>query len=278
MKKFYITTGLFGLIFMGLGIVPEPLNARINGSNITANYSGMMITTCNTSGCHTGALNSGPGGVVFASDIPNTGYIGGTEYTINVTVNAGGANGQIFGFSCSAAKEGTTTATGGFAAADNTTLAKNNGTYMVHNNAAAGTGPSDSHTFTFKWTAPAPGTGTVKFFVAGNSGNGSGTPDGDQIYNNSRDITEAPGAGFTEAVAEAFKLFPNPASEYSTVTVPDQWVDGSLRVIDITGKTLFQSRLNQTQLSVDLSLFKAGVYVVQIQKDGKSHSARLLKN
>ena len=278
MKKFYITSGLFALIFVGAGISPDSLQARINGSNITANYSGISGTTCNTSGCHTGTLNSGPGGVAITTDIPVNGYVGGTTYNVNVTVTAGGTNGAAFGFCCSAAKNGTSTTTGGFAAPDNTTLIKSGGIYIVHNVAATGGGINSSHTFTFNWTAPAAGTGAVKFFVAGNSANGNSADTGDQIYNSSSVVEEAPGAGFTESVLKAFNLFPNPATEYVTVNVPTQLMDGTVRVLDITGKTVFNTQLTNTNVTIDLGQFMQGAYIVEIQKDGQSYTSKLLKN
>lgn len=278
MKKFYIASGAFALFMLGSGLMPKSVNARINGSNIGANYSGITGTTCNTSGCHTGgAVNSGPGSVSITHDIPGTGYIAGTQYSINITVDAGGANGNVFGFSCSAAKDGTTTPTSGFAAVDGTTLVKSGGAYMVHSTAAAGSGAADSHTFTVHWTAPALGTGAVKIFAAGNSGNGNGQSTGDQIYNTSVVVQEAPGAGITEAVVDAFKLFPNPATEQVTLNVPDQLMDGSVRVLDMTGKTVFNTPLNHTQLSIDLGTFTQGAYIIEIQKDGKSYTSRLVK-
>lgn len=278
MKKFYIAAGAFALFMLGSGLMPKSLNARINGSNIGANYSGITGTTCNTSGCHVGALNSGPGGVAITTNVPGTGYIPGTEYSITITVDAGGANGNVFGFACSAAKDGSTTPTGGFSAADGTTLAKSGGAYMVHNTAAAGSGASDTHTFTVNWTAPASGTGDVKIFAAGNSGNGNGQNSGDQIYNSTLVVSEAPGAGLTEAIVSAFQLFPNPATESVTLNVPDQLLDGTVRVLDMTGKTVFHTQLNMHQIAIDLTAFNQGAYIVEIQKDGKSYTSRLVKN
>ena len=279
MKKFYIASGAFALFLMGSGLMPKSLNARINGSNISANYSGITGTTCNTSGCHTGgAVNSGPGSVAITTDIPGAGYTAGSQYSINVTVNAGGANGNAFGFACSAAKDGTTTPTSGFSAVDGTTLAKSGGAYMVHSTAASGSGGADSHTFTVHWTAPASGTGTVKFFAAGNSANGNGQSTGDQIYNATITVPEAPGAGNTDAVIDAFRPFPNPATEQVTLNVPDQLLEGSVRVLDMTGKTVFNAQVLSQQLSIDLTAFTQGAYIVEIQKDGKSYTSRLVKN
>lgn len=275
MKKIYLTAFL---VSTALFIGKQEAAAYPNGTNFLANYSGMLGVTCNTSGCHVGAaVNSGPGSVVITSDIPVSGYVPGTTYQITVTVNSGGSNGVKYGFACSAAKHGTTTAVGGFATADNTTLIKSNGNYIVHNTAVNGNG-NTSHAFVFNWTAPANGTGSVTFYAAGNSANGNGNESGDQIYNSNITVDEAAGAGFTESILSAFNLFPNPASELVNVKVPDYLVNSQIRMVDITGKTIFNQQLTESIVTIDINTFPAGIYVLEIVKDGQSYTSRLMKN
>jgi len=273
MKKIYLTALLFSLFSFG----NLDLSAYPSGSNFGSNYSGLTGTTCNTSGCHTGgAVNTGPGSVVITTNIPTSGYAWGATYQITVTVNSGGANGVLYGFACSAAKDGTSTLTGGFATADGTTLIKSGGNYIVHNTAVAGNG-NPSHSFTFNWTAPVGGTGSVKFYAAGNSANGDGDNSGDQIYNSTLTVNEMPGFGLTESIISAFNLYPNPASEFVNVNVPDGLLDSQVRLVDITGKTIVSQQLNQTIVQLDINLIPAGMYIVEIVKDGKSYTSRLIK-
>lgn len=275
MKKFYLAFFSISTLLMGANTV----QAYPTGSNFLANYSGIPNgTTCNMSTCHTGgAVNSGPGSVVITTDIPVTGYIAGTVYQITVTVNSGGANGVAYGFSCSATKTGTATLTSGFAASDNSTLAKSSGAYIVHKNSVNGNGAT-SHAFVFNWTAPASGTGSVTFYAAGNSANGNGSQSGDQIYNGDLVVEEAPGAGLTESILDAFNLFPNPATEYVNIRIPDYLMDSEVRFLDITGKVVFSQQLTTSTVSVDLNQFRAGLYSVQITKAGKSYVSKLMKN
>jgi len=273
MKKIYLTTLLFSVFSFG----NIDLSAHPSGSNFSSNYSGLTGTTCNTSGCHTGgSVNTGPGSVVITTNIPASGYAWGATYQITVTVSSGGTNGVLYGFACSAAKDGTSTLTGGFATADGTTLIKSGGNYIVHNTAAAGNG-NPSHSFTFNWTAPVGGTGSVKFYAAGNSANGDGDNSGDQIYNSTLTVNEMPGFGLTESIISAFNLYPNPASEFVNVNVPEGLLDSQVRLMDITGKTIVSQQLNQTLIQLDINLIPAGIYVVEILKDGKSYTSRLIK-
>ena len=279
MKKIYMACALFALIGLGFTLSTTNLTAKNSGASLNSNYSGVNGgITCNTSGCHSGAaVNSGPGSVSISTDIPVSGYVGGNTYSVSVTVSAGGANGAKYGFSASATKEGTATFTGGFANADNTTLVKASGNYIVHNSTVNGNGVNSSHTFTFDWTAPATGTGNVKFWAAGNSANGNNGSSGDQIYNNSLLVNEAPGASITEDIIDAFNLFPNPATDNVTLSTPSELMDGTLRVFDMGGKMVYASNLSDTNLNIDLNAFVQGMYIVEIEKNGKSYTARLIK-
>jgi hypothetical protein len=276
MKKIYIAGFCFCLLGIGYGLMPRNVNARLSGSSFGANYSGINGgATCNS--CHTGQLNSGPGSLVITSDVPPNGYIGGTEYSISVTVNAGGANGNRYGFMASVVEEGTNTFAGVLSAADNTTVAQANGTRIAHSTSPNGNGANSSHTFTFNWTAPATGTGNVKIWAAGISANGTGSTSGDQVYNNSLVVNEAPGAGLTNEIISSFNLYPNPANEIVTVKVPELFLEGSLRLLDVTGKTVLNKNLIETEFILNLSEFNSGIYFVEFSKGGKTYTSRMIK-
>jgi hypothetical protein len=278
MKKWYILVGSFIFFSGGYVLLPKHLTAKNSGQSLSANYSAVNGgLTCNTSGCHTGTLNSGGGSVTVTTDIPATGYVPGQTYSVQVQVTAGGSNGSKYGFSASAVKSGTSTFTNGFAASDATTLAKSGGQFIVHNSSVAGSGPNSSHTFSFQWTAPASGTGDVTFFAAGNSANGNNSDSGDQIYTGSLTVSEAPGAGLTESIANAFNLFPNPAEEMLSISVPDHLIGSTVRVIDVQGKTVLNQQLNDSSATLNVSAFTAGYYVVELLQNGQVYTSRFVK-
>jgi hypothetical protein len=278
MKKWYILVGSFIFFSGGYVLLPKHLIAKNSGQSLSANYSAVNGgLTCNTSGCHTGTLNSGGGSVTVITDVPATGYVPGQPYSVQVQVTAGGSNGSKYGFSASAVKSGTSTFTNGFAASDATTLAKSGGQFIVHNSSVAGSGPNSSYTFSFQWTAPASGTGDVTFFAAGNSANGNNSDSGDQIYTGSLTVSEAPGAGLTESIVNAFNLFPNPAEEMLNISVPDHLIGSSVRVIDVQGKTVLNQQLNHSSATLNVSVFTAGYYVVELLKNGQVYTSRFVK-
>ncbi len=278
MKKVYLLTGAFALFSVGYLLAPKPLTAKISGSALNVNYSGVNGgLTCNTGGCHGGTVNSGPGSVNIFTNIPATGYIPGASYTIEVLINAGNGNGLSYGFSASAVLTGTSTFTDGFSNLDNTTLPRSSGRYIVHNSAVPGTGANSSHTFSFQWTAPASGSGDVTFFAAGNSANGNGSTSGDHIYNNSLTVSEAPGAFITEQVIAAFNLFPNPAEDMLNISVPDHLMGSRLRVLDVQGKTVLEQQLNHAAASLNVTGLTAGCYVVELLNNGQVYTSRFVK-
>lgn len=278
MKKAYLLTGAFALFSAGYLLAPKPLTAKISGSALSLNYSGVNGgLTCNTGGCHPAILNAGPGSVDISTDIPATGYIPGENYIVEVTINAGNSNGLSYGFSASAVLSGTSTFTDGFSNLDGTTLPRSNGRYIVHNSAVPGAGANSSHTFTFQWTAPASGSGDVTFFAAGNSANGNGASSGDHIYNNSLTVSEAPGAFITEQVTAAFNLYPNPAQEMVSIAVPDYLIGSRLRVLDVQGKTVLEQQLNHAAASLNVTGLTAGCYVVELLKNGQIYASRFVK-
>lgn len=247
------------------------------GTNFLSDYSGISGTTCNMATCHTGTvLNAGPGSVSISTDIPGSGYVGGQTYRVKVTVTSGGQNGARYGFACSAAKEGSSTAIGIFSTIDNTTLAKNGGRYIVHNDAPFGNG-NTVHEFEFDWTAPEAGTGNIKFFAAANSADGNGTNTGDHIYTSTATIQEIPNVGIAEAVVEAFDLFPNPVDEQFYVQVPDYMQEYELLLTDLSGKVLLVKQVKEGQIAVNADMLYPGMYMVHIRKKDGVYSKMLVK-
>ena len=61
--------------------------------------------------------------------------------------------------------------------------------------------------------------------------------------------------------AEAFSIFPNPASATITIETPST---GSLFIFDANGQQLFQQEITELKITVDVRGWKNGVYVVKI--------------
>ena len=186
MKKIDILNILFflgiALFFLNFASGPAAM-----GSGDYTGASGSF--TCG--GCHGG----GPYGsttVSFALKDMGTGtsvtqYNPGQTYDLTVTVNAGNGSPGGYGFQMvaltSSNQNGGTLKNGG----PNMQLPFfNSRIYAEHD------GVSASNTFNMEWTAPLATSGSITFYYAGNSVNGTGNPAGD---NGS--------AGFTTIIAEA---------------------------------------------------------------------------
>jgi|GEM_PF-941045 len=87
----------------------------------------------------------------------------------------------------------------------------------------------------------------------------------------------ASGIGNSEQTP-GYEVYPNPAHEYVTIDMINEHTNVTLRVVDMTGKVLLieeWDRLIQTNL--DISRFKAGMYMIQINSDQISSVTRIMK-
>jgi hypothetical protein len=77
------------------------------------------------------------------------------------------------------------------------------------------------------------------------------------------------------------RLYPNPASEHLTVGWPQsQWVEGTLRVRDVTGRELWQTKAGFSQempFHVPLGGWQAGYYLLEFQRGDQQFYATFVK-
>ncbi len=136
--------------------------------------------------CHSGLpVSTVPGWIT--TNIPPTGYVPGTVYTITAT---GTHTGVVkFGFEMTA--ESNSAIKVGTFAITNPSETKLTNLNKAVTHTSAGTIPSGNmKTWSANWTAPAAGTGNVSFYGAFNAANGNGSTSGDKIYKTSLSIPE----------------------------------------------------------------------------------------
>ena len=83
----------------------------------------------------------------------------------------------------------------------------------------------------------------------------------------------------TEAEAQPLQLFPNPSSGQLEVSLPISTGAQRLRVIDATGREVFQQKLLQTETrkQLDLSFLPGGVYHIVVQEqNGRKWDASIM--
>lgn len=123
-------------------------------SGAPAGYTGSPGDGQNCTSCHNGSASTQAG--IITSNIPGTGYVPGSSYTITVTLSGSGQKGfEVSPQNASGTLLGTLTAGAG-------NKLVGSGKYCTHSSAVGGS----SATWNFTWTAPAQGTGTVTFYGA----------------------------------------------------------------------------------------------------------------
>ncbi len=69
--------------------------------------------------------------------------------------------------------------------------------------------------------------------------------------------------GIEEESALSTRMYPNPASHFVTIENTGLEMIEQVEIFDLSGKTLYNSMINSHKLTVDISAFVNGVYMVQ---------------
>ena len=272
---FAITTGVL-LIQMSAN------TANSSSSGAPAGYCGGpgSLGTCTT--CHSGTATPSPTPII-SSNVPQTGYVPGSTYTITMTMSQSGIS--EFGFQVSPLSP-TGALVGGLLPTNPTQTQIVNLKYVTHT--LAGTvGSAGSKQWSFNWTAPAAGTGDVTFYGAFNYSNNNGTSSGDQIRTHTLTIPEnqvTTGIGESSTDLEALLVYPNPVSDQARVSfslkTPGRVV---VRLFDLSGREViepvasFYDSGRQSVLIDNLSGLNSGVYRLIVSSDDMTWAASMLK-
>ncbi len=229
-------------------------------TNSPGDIAGIPSGTANCTNCHTGsALNSGNASVSITAPGLSSGYVAGSTYTITTTISESGIN--KFGFEATVEKDSDNSKIGTLVLTDATnTKFTNSNNAVTHT--GAGTTPTGTNTtsWSFDWTAPVSGSGSVTFYSAFNSADGSGSG-GDKIYTATPLSVSEASVGVNDVVDNSKNtIFPNPANNYFEITSDEQIEKVS--IFDLNGKMMVSNaypngRINTESLS-------SGVYLVQV--------------
>lgn len=245
-----------------LSIIAVAIFSLSNAGGPPAGYTGSPADgkTCGSNGgCHTGNAVLAETGWI-TSDIPSSGYVPGTTYSITATATQAGVT--KFGFQLSP-QDAAGTALGTLVATAATQL-KGNDKYIEH--VSSSTSGTDTKSWTFDWVAPASGTGDVTFYAAFNATNNSGTNSGDQIHTSTLTVQEA-SVGITEkSILNELQIFPNPNNGKFNVQSPASAGEGLLSVYNALGEMIFTAQVenNLQAFPVDISMQGKGIYYVRI--------------
>lgn len=237
--------------------------------------------TCARSGCH-------PGTATFiadliTSDVPLTGYVPGTTYTITASVSDPAIN--KFGFQISPQSvSGTQLGTLSITDVTNTKFAVPGTKYVTHTLTGT-TATNHTCTWSFGWTAPAVGTGDVTFYGAFNFSNSNGQTTGDVIHTSTLTVPEAVTAGVGEpASVAALNVYPNPVTDYVRIGYYLQQSQSvRISLFDLSGKEVAllmnqeqQSGVNSQSFSINNSI-SAGIYILRLETGGQYYTRKIVK-
>lgn len=74
-----------------------------------------------------------------------------------------------------------------------------------------------------------------------------------------------------------FAIYPNPANDILTIQNKDNTIISKVNVVDVLGKTIKTSTFNATEVSLDISDLKAGIYFVEIHSNTAKTTQKVIK-
>jgi len=79
-----------------------------------------------------------------------------------------------------------------------------------------------------------------------------------------------------QTLAESdFIVFPNPATELVTITTNEN--KGQLIIYNTLGAVLYSQQLNAAQTAVDVSVYRCGIYFIQLQTVNGMATKKIIK-
>jgi hypothetical protein len=228
MKKKYFTLSLIAGITFFLG-----QSAYTNSGGAPGGHSGSPASngnTCARAGCHNGGPAAAAQTVTISTDIPATGFIENTTYSITIDGDDGVGNTSVIAFQASVESS---SGHAGAVSVSNANTTRKIGDFITHTFSGIGaTGGQNS--WSFDWNSgTAPDQTTV--YAAVNFANGNSGTSGDVIVAETLVLTKDVSIGVGEITTQKLAAYPNPAKEQMTVAtsvVEDQ----PLQIFNMQGK------------------------------------------
>ncbi|HCQ30177.1 MAG TPA: hypothetical protein DIU39_07820 [Flavobacteriales bacterium] len=215
--------------------------------------------------CHSGTAQTASNSVTISSDIPVSGYVPGTTYTI--TVEGVQQNITKFGFEITA-EDNANAKAGSWATANNETQVKSSN-WVTHT--SSGTAGNGFKIWTMNWTAPVAGTGDVTFYAAVNATNANGANSGDLIMLNNITVQEDASASVNNLATSKISVYPNPTADY--IYIKSEQIIDNVQIFDISGKNVYAGKSNV----VNLKTLPQGTYFVRLEVNNTVSIQKIVK-
>lgn len=257
MKKHYIFKFILLLIPVAAFLLMSSSGGRSDGRSGSPGDGNSSCVSCHSGG----NLNAS---VEITSNIPVTGYLLDTDYTINVNTTSSSTS---VGFQLTA-ENGSNTKIGSFTAGS--------GSRAVNSNKAiTHSAPSSSGDWSFTWRSPSSNLGDVTFYTAVNASNGEGAFSG-----NDQTVT-ASSASHSLSISEAnrldFDMYPNPAAENLTIQLSTDSNKAIVQFYDYLGKLAQTSEVTASNNKINVSNLSTGIYVLKVLSGDKIGVQKFVK-
>lgn len=91
-------------------------------------------------------------------------------------------------------------------------------------------------------------------------------------------ITNQPNVSIEELNTKQYQVYPNPTKGNLVVNIQSTFKQGDIKLIDITGRTIIHKSNISNTYTLDLSDLRVGMYLLQINLDGKVYTEKINKN
>lgn len=109
-------------------------------------------------------------------------------------------------------------------------------------------------------------------FYGTNTDNGSG-----MYYIDDVQLIESTGVYTAEVLPQFVSIYPNPANDNLTVSIPDSWQNVICVITDMSGKSIMNEKLNSGINSKDLTMLSEGIYIIQLIHEETTYTGKLIK-
>lgn len=219
-------------------------------------------------GCHlTPSIEQGG---MITSNIPASGYIPDSVYSITVQVAEAGR--QKFGFQASVLNTLEDHA-GGLVAGSESQLV-GNGDFITHD--ATGNSGQGMKSWSFNWQAPSSQSDAVTFYAAFNAANGNNATNGDIIYTSFQEFRQDSATLDSLTISTrsfvdqpSFRFFPNPTRGQIQLEFPENNFGKQNRLIirNMLGSIVWDQSISASNESVDLSTLASGTYLLEVHSN-----------